>query len=160
MNGKKFKITVIVLTSILFAIVLAIVLFAVINGYSSRYMISRIFPGTVENIYKPYEIVETAVSPTAYVTGCDGFVYILDDKNLTIFDDKGNEKFSDILAFEEAYISEGETRVIVYDGPTGAYFIFEEGELIYKGTVERTILGARMQLNGYVVFILKGREGF
>ena len=160
MTGKKFKITLIVLVSVLFAVILAIILFAAVNGYSSRYMISKLFPGTVENIYKPYKIVDTSYSTGAVVAGCEGYAYVLDDKNLTIYDDRGNEKSSEILAFEEAYISGGKKRVLIYDGPTGAYSIFEEGDQLFRGTVERTILGARMQNNGYVVFITKGRDGF
>jgi len=158
--GKSFKITILILGGIFIAVLMALVFFAISNGYSSRYMISKIFPGTVENIYKPYEIVEQSTSTRASITGCDGFVYILDDKNLTIYDDKGNEKSSEIMGFEDAYLSGGNNQVIVYNGPTGAYIIFEEGEKAYSDSIERTILGARMQDNGYTIFILKGRDGF
>lgn len=158
--GKSFKITILILGGIFVAILMALVFFAVSNGYSSRYMISKIFPGTVENIYKPYKIIDESTSPSASVAGCDGFVYILDDKNLTIYDEKGNEKSSEILDFEDAHISGGKKQVILYDSPSGEYIIFEEGEKAYSDSIERTILGARMQDNGYTVFILKGRDGF
>ncbi len=158
--GKCFKITIFILGGIFVAILMALMFFAVSNGYSSRYMISKIFPGTVENIYKPYKIIDESTSTVASVAGCDGFVYILDDKNLTIYDEKGNEKSSEILDFEDAHISSGNKHVLVYDGPSGEYIIFEEGEKAYSDSIERSILGARMQDNGYTVFILKGRDGF
>jgi len=123
-------------------------------------MISKIFPGTVENIYKPYKTVEMETSPVASVAGCDGYVYVLDDKNLAVYDDKGAEQFSDILDFDDAFISNGKKRVLVYDRPSGAYIIFEEGEKIFEDTLAKSILGARMQDNGYAIFILKGKEGF
>lgn len=158
--AKSFKITIIILGGIFVAIIMALIFFAASNGYSSRYMVAKMFPGTVENIYKPYKIVEESTSTNSSIAGCDGYVYILDDKNLKIYDEKGNEKFSEILDFEDAYISGGKKNVIVYDGPTGTYIIFKEGEKEYSDSVERTILGARMQDNDYVVFILKGQDGF
>jgi len=160
MTGKSFKITIIVLLSILFTVLLSLVLFAAFNGYSARYMISKIFPGTVENIYKPYKVVETQTASNAIITGCDGYVYILDDKNLTIYNDRGVENFSEILDYEEAILSGGNKRVLVYDKPSGKYLIFEEGEKIYEDTIGRTILGANMQENGFALFILKGKDGF
>ncbi|MCD6322931.1 MAG: hypothetical protein J7L77_07870 [Clostridiales bacterium] len=158
--GKGFKITIFILGGIFIAVLMALMFFAVSNGYSSRYMISKIFPGTVENIYKPYKIINESTSTVASVAGCDGFVYILDDKNLTIYDEKGNEKSSEILDFEDARISSGNKYLLVYDGPSGEYIIFKEAEKVYSDSIERTILGARMQDNGYTVFILKGRDGF
>ena len=160
MTGKNFKITIIVLLSILFTVLLSLVLFATVNGYSARYMISKIFPGTVENIYKPYKVVETRTASNSVIAGCDGYVYILDDKNLTIFNDRGVEDFSDILDYEEAVLSGGDKRVLVYDKPSGKYIIFEEGEKIYEDSLGRTILGANVQENGFTLFILKGRDGF
>ena len=160
MMGKIFKITTIILACILLVVILALVFFAVYNGYSARYMVSRIFPGTVENIYKPYEIVEVKTAAGAMTAGCDGFVYILDDKNITAYDSKGNEKYSSILDYEDAAISAGADRALIYDRPSGAYIIFKDGEILYDDTIGKTILGAVMQRNGHVVFILKGTDGF
>ncbi len=160
MTGKSFKITIIVLLSILFTVLLSLVLFAAVNGYSARYMTSKMFPGTVENIYKPYKIVDMQNSPDAAVAGCDGHIYILNDKNLTIYDEDGIEQFSGIMNYEEAFLSSGTEHVLIYDKATGDYIIFEDGKELYSDTIGRTILGAMMQDNGYVVFILKGKDGF
>ncbi len=160
MTGKRFKITIIVLLSILFTVLLSLVLFAAVNGYSARYMISKIFPGTVENAYKPYKVLETQTAANAVIAGCDGYVYILDDKNLTVYNDRGVESFSEILDYEEAVMSGGDKRILVYDRPSGEYIVFEEGEKLYEDSLGKTILGANMQENGYALFILKGRDGF
>lgn len=160
MTGKSFKITVIVLFSILMAVILAIVFYAAANGFTSRYMISKIFPGTAENIYKPYKIVDTNSSLESTVSGCDGYVYILDGKNLTVHDSKGNEKFSGILGFELPFIAAGSKRVIVYDGSTGDYIIFEDGEKSFESTLGKSILGVFINEKNYSLFVLKGRDGF
>lgn len=160
MKGKSFKITIIVLISILFMVLLSIVLFAAVNGYSARYMVSKIFPGTVENIYKPYKVLETKTAANAEIAGCGGYVYVLDDKNITSYNDRGVEVYSDILDYEDAVISGGGKRAVVYDRTTGAYIILEDGEKLFDDTIGRTVLGANMQENGYVVFILKGKDGF
>lgn len=160
MTGKSFKITIIVLLSILLAVMLAIIFYAVANGFTSRYMISKIFPGTVENVYKPYKIVETNTSSESTISGCDGYIYILDGKNLTVYDSKGNEKFSEILGFEFPAIKSGSRRVLVYDGSSGDYIVFEDGEKAFESSLGKSILGVFVNESDYVLFVLKGRGGF
>lgn len=160
MTGKSFKITIIVLISIFVAVILAIVFYAVSNGFSTRYMLSKIFPGTVENVYRPYKILETNTEVGSEVSGCDGYVYVLDGKNLTVYDSKGNEEFSEILGFDNPSISSGSEKTFIYDKSTGDYIVFKKGDMSFESSMGKSILGVFVNENNFALFILKGRDGY
>ncbi len=160
MKRNQFKTTVYILGGILLLVVFAFFIFAQINGYSARYIISNLFPGTNENVYKIYEISDVEISKEASVVGCDSFIYVLDGNTFSIFNEKGKEKHSRILDIEDSVLTSSKKNVILYDRKIGKYFIFEKGKEKYSGETGNSILGVFLQDNGYIVMTLKGREGF
>lgn len=160
MTGKFFKTTIAVMGLILASIIIAFFTYALINGYSMNYIMKQVFPKSAEGVYKPYAMTETNFSADAVADGGGGLAYVLDGGLLSIFNDKGEEVSSRITGFENPGLSVHGDYAVIYDGKNGSFEIYKKGVQVEKGSLQRPVLGAAMQRDGYSAFILEGRDGF
>lgn len=160
MMSKIFKRTVAVMVIVLLSIIIAIFAYAVLNGYSAGYIMRQIFPNSAEGVYKPYALIEGSFGGETLVVGGSGFIYVMDDGLFSIYKDDGEEVSSDIRSFDQSGLSAQKDYAILYDRKNGNFEIYKKGKLFETGSVQRSVLGAVINKQGYSIFILEGRDGF
>ncbi|MFO7612851.1 MAG: DUF5711 family protein [Clostridia bacterium] len=160
MTGKRYKVILIVLICILASIILSIFLYAAINGFSAAQIYRKLFPDSVEGVYSPYAAVDISLSPNVLSAGGGGCLYILNEGLLTAYDEKGIEISSGIVTFEQPDISASDGYALIYDRISGSYKLYKDGRVEISGSLQRQVLSGAVQDNGYMIFILQGKDGF
>ncbi|MBN2558596.1 MAG: hypothetical protein JXB33_07590 [Clostridia bacterium] len=160
MTGKRFKVILIILSCILASIILSIFLFAAIKGLSAKQIYRKLFPDSVEGVYSPYAAVDISLSPDVLSAGGGGYLYILNERLLAVYDDKGVEISSAIVSFEQPGISANDRYAVIYDRVSGSYKLFKDGHENNSGSLQRQIISGTVHDSGYMIFILQGIDGF